>query len=464
VDQATGAHVEAGRLPGALFYGEGWYLLAIAAAGLLSVGLLLGAARRRLSIVELALGSLVLPVAGAIGLGFAAPLAAMQLQWPTLAAVLCAGALALLGHRRDSLAGWAAALLFAVPVILFMVPAVELAWLAASLRQSAALGALMVIGLLLALPAVDALRSPNGWWMPLLALVAGIAFLGLARLGNDVSPLSPIPSTLAYAHERGTGQGLWITDASTAEAPPESDVGRWLAARTGSPFDRTLDLGEVGYRAGPTSVAVAPPASTPPLTTVVQRDTTVGIVRRVTLAVRSEMGAERLHFRSSGGANGTRITSINGRPLTDPFGVRWVDHWGVPDPMVVLELEMPAGSEVDMLISEHHLRPSEILGPGTFQRPPGLEADALGWSDRAIFTTRFPSQSSGPSDTPASTNEVPSADTLVPTDTLPTGGTPAPDGTPAPIDSLPADDQPPPNAGPPSRDAPARRASCRLRL
>lgn len=440
VDQSLASHVEAGRLPGALFYNEGWYVMALAAASLFVVGLLFGVARRRLSIVELALGGLVLPVTAAIGLGFAAPLAAMQLQWPALAAVLCAGALVLLGSRRQTLVGWAVTLLFAVPVIFFLVPAVEMLWLAGTLRQAGALGALMVISLLLALPAVDALRAPNGWWMPLLTLVLGAAFVGLARLGNEVSGVSPIPSTLAYTYERGEEHGMWITDEGTARAAADSQLGRWLAARTGSPFDRTLDLGDVGYRTGPTPVVEAPPAATPPLVTEIRRDTTVGIVRRVTLAVRSQIGAERLHFRSAGGATGTRIASVNGQSLRDPFGVQWVDHWGVPDSSVVLDLEMPAGADMDLRISEHHLRPSEILGPGTFQRPPELEPDVLRWSDRAIFTTHYEraparAESIEPNDTlssPPATDGLPPdtltlPDTLIPSEaSRPPGGAPSP--------------------------------------
>jgi hypothetical protein len=430
VEQSYGAHPEAGRLPAALFYGEGWYVLAMAAASFLIVTLLLGVARTRLSVVELTLGAVVLPAAAAVGLGFAAPLAAMHFQWPTLAAMLAAGSLAFLGHRADSWAGWLVALLWAVPVIVLFVPATELLWLAATLRQSGVLGAFMVIGLLLALPAVDALRTPNGWWLPLLALLGGAACVGLARLGSDVSAVTPLPTTLVYAYEHGTERGMWITDASTAQAGPDSEVGSWLAARTGNPFNRTADFGEIGYRTGSAPVADAPPAAAQRPTLLVQRDTTVGIVRRVTVEVRSEIGAERLHFRPSGGANGTRVVSVNGRPIADPFSVRSVDHWGIPDPRVVLELEMPAGADIELTISEHHLRPAEILGPGTFQRPPGLQPDVLRWSDRAILTTRYgTAPPSGPApDTPAP--DTLATDTLA-TDTLaadaPTAATPTED-------------------------------------
>jgi hypothetical protein len=389
VDQVRSAHLEAGRLPAALFYGEGWYVLAMAAAALLIVLLLRSAIRARVSVAELTFGALVIPLAGAVAVTFVMPLAAMELQWPVFATLLTLLMLALLGPRADSFFGWIVSLVFAAGVFVFLVPGMEFLWLAGTLRLSGALGAAMVLGFLMVLPIIDHLRWPNAWWAPLLALLSGTGFVGMARLGSDVSAVTPIPTTLAYAYEHGDDEGLWITDSNAVSpSAPEAAVA-WLSARVGSPFDRTVDLSDVGYLPGATPVAAGPPASAPMPSMTVQGDTTVGALRRVTLAVRSRIGAERIYFRRTGGAAGTRIASVNGRRLSDPFAVRWVDHWGVPEQDVVLELEMPAGSEVDLVISEHHLRPEEILGPGTFQRPPGLEAAVLRWSDRAILTTRL---------------------------------------------------------------------------
>ena len=118
-------------------------------------------------------------------------------------------------------------------------------------------------------------------------------------------------------------------------------------------------------------------------------DTTEGAVRRVALGIRSGVNAELLYVERTGGAAGTRIVAVNGRRLTDPYAVRWVDHWGQPDSLVVLDLEMPAGSPIGLVVSEHLLRPGELLGPGTFQRPPGLQASVTTFSDRAILTTRL---------------------------------------------------------------------------
>lgn len=424
LDQTYAAHPEAGQLPGALYYGEGWYVLALAIVALLIVSGSVAVARRKLSVTELTLGGVLLPLVAAVVVTLAAPLAAAPLQWPVIAAFLSVLIAALLGAHVRGVAGWLLALLVAAPVFAFVVPLTELLWLAGTLRLAAPLGALMVCGLFLAVPAVEHLHTRNGWWLPLVAILGAGASVGMARLGSAVSPVTPVPTTLAYLYERDTNRGLWISDEATIDAP-DSPAYAWLASRVASPFDSIADLSASGYWPESAPVADAPPATAPALTLRIQRDTTVGAVRRVTLGVRSEIGAERLYIRRSGGAAGTRIVSINGRALTDPYAVQWVDHWGVPDSLVVLELEMPAASDIALTVSEHLLRPTEILGPGTFQRPPGLQANVMRSSDRAILTTRLggPATGEGPADDsePPDPSNDPSADTATvePDTTLP---------------------------------------------
>ena len=53
--------------------------------------------------------------------------------------------------------------------------------------------------------------------------------------------------------------------------------------------------------------------------------------------------------------------------------------------MVVLDLVIPvADTAVTFELLEHTLRPGELLGAGVFQRPPGLAANIVRQSDRAI--------------------------------------------------------------------------------
>ena len=388
LDLTRAAHPEAGRLPGALYYGEGWYVMTLGAAVLFLVGTALGLVGKRISVAELTLGGLVIPLIGAVAASFLAPLGAPQLQWAVLATLFSVAAAAALGPRTQGWAGWFLGLILATPVFFLFTPLVEFLWLAGTLRLAGLIGVLMACGFFLVLPFAHHVRVSNGWWLPLLALLGGAASLGMARLGNVVSPVTPTSSTLAYQYERGAGAGLWITDSATL-AGPDTLAAAWIASRVAAPFDDTRDLSSTGYRPASAMVAEGPPASAAPLTLQVLTDTTEGAVRRITLGLRSQVGAERLYVERTGGAAGTRIVAINGRSLTDPYAIRWVDHWGQPDSVVTLDLEMPAGSPLELVISEHLLRPGELLGPGTFQRPPGLQPSVTTSSDRAILTTRL---------------------------------------------------------------------------
>jgi hypothetical protein len=388
LDQTSGAHPEAGQLPGALYYGEGWYVLALAAVVLFLVGTALGLVGRRISVAELTLGGLGMPLAGTVVASFLVPLAAPPLQWAVLATLLSIAAAAVLGSRAQGWPGWPLGLILAAPVFILFTPLVELLWLAGTLRMAGLLGAFMACGFLLVIPFAHHVRIPNGWWMPLMALIGATASLGMARLGNEVSPVTPTSSTLAYQYDRGTQTGVWITDSTTL-ASPDTLAAAWLASRVAGSFTEVRDLSSTGYRPATAVVTAGPPASAPPLTWRVLQDTTDGAVRRVRVGLRSDVGAERIYVERTGGAAGTRMVGINGHRLTDPYAIRWVDHWGEPDSLVVLDLEMPAGSPAELVVSEHLLRPGELLGPGTFQRPPALQASVITSGDRAILTTRI---------------------------------------------------------------------------
>src|SRR5690606_5802517 len=222
VEWARGAHLEAGLLPGALFYGDGWSVLALGAVAVLIAAGAVALARRWLTVVEVAVGAAVVPVLACVGLAVAAPLAAMTVQWPTLALLIAVALLALLGAHARSWVGWLVGLLLAVPVWVLLVPVVELLWLAGTLRMAGALGAVMVAALLVAAPALDALRMPNAWWAPLCALVVMAATAGMGRLGAPVTAATPAASTLLYVHDPDGAGTLWVTDPRAAELEPEA--------------------------------------------------------------------------------------------------------------------------------------------------------------------------------------------------------------------------------------------------
>jgi hypothetical protein len=201
-------------------------------------------------------------------------------------------------------------------------------------------------------------------------------------LASRPGPERPLPSTLVYAYEHGTGSAVWATDPGADSLDAEAVA--WAVERAGGSFDATRDLSGFAYRAGQTPTVTAPVVSAQPPEVVIARDTIDGPTRRVTLNVRSRIGAEMFAFVYDGRGT-TRIVSINGERIEDPASLELLDHWGQPDGYVVLELEMGAQDPIGLHVIEHLLRPEELLGPRAFVRPPRLAPDITHMSDRAMF-------------------------------------------------------------------------------
>lgn len=433
-DWLVGFHPEYGALQGSAFHSEGWYVLAIVFTVLLVLSGTAVLVRRWIAPLELAVGALVLPVLAAVVASFVAPLGAMNLQWPTLAGILSVTVMALLGRRASGLVGWVVFLALAVPVFLFLQPVFELLWLAMSLELAGGLAAIAAVGFFLSMPLLTSLQMPNRWWAPLTFTLLAGATLGAGIVTAGPSAEAPAPSTLVYAYEHGTESAVWAT---------MSEGRAWARQRVGGTFDATRSLEGFAYPPGPVPVAQARVLLVePPLVDVVE-DTVVGGTRRVVLEVRSVIGAELLAFQMGGD---TRLTAINGQPLSNVEELRWMSHWGEPDGSLVLDLTMPPASPIDVHVVEHLLRPEELLGRDAFRRPPELAPDIERLSDRALFRysvaafadPRFPdrgldrpdpaadSASAAEPDSsaaPADTSAV--ADTTAPTDTTPVHDTTA---------------------------------------
>jgi hypothetical protein len=376
-------HPEGGSLAGSLYHSEGWYVVAMAAAVFAIVTALHAVARRGLTPLELVLGATFVPLGLAAWLSVAAPLAAMNVQWPVAAALIAALVLALFGSRSPGVVAWIAALLLATPVLVLLVPLAELLWLSLTFQTLVVVAVVVAITLQLSLAALDSLRHPNDWWAPLTGVGVAAAALWIGVASAGAGPESPAPSTLVYAYEHGTGAAYWATDPN-ADPLLDAEAIAWAEERAGAPFGATEDLMRFGLPWEQAPVAAAPIIAAAPPEVVVLRDTVEANVRRVTLAARSRVGAERLTFtRDSGGR--TRFLAVAGTRIDQPGSVEWVDHWGIPDSMVVVELDMPASEPIGVHVLEDHLRPRELLGADAFSRPAHLAPDVEARSDRAVF-------------------------------------------------------------------------------
>ncbi|HSW30956.1 MAG TPA: M28 family peptidase [Longimicrobiales bacterium] len=421
-------HPEFGSLHGSAFHHEGWYVAALVAAGLAVVTGLFGLVRRRFGMAELAWGALLAPLAAMAFVSFRWPSAAASLQVPLAAAYLAVGVSSFRARGWARTLTWLLLVALALPVLALLVPLAEFLWLGLSFRAAAFIGGFAVVVLLLLLPALDALREPNAWWAPLTALVVGGACLGLGIRAAAPDAARPAPSTLAYAFDHGSGEALWVTDAS--QEPVDSLAGAWAVQRAGAAFSETRDLAAFGFGSRQPRVAPAPAKSIRKPEVWALSDTTWGDVRHLRIAVLSGVGAELMQFRFPEGG-GTRLVALNGRSLPAPDRPTVAEHWGQPDPVVVLDLEVPAARALEMDVVEHLFRPGEIVGDEPFQRPAELAPDVTWLSDRAVL--RSPAGSlviiPGPPPFPLETAaqlraEAALAAAALPTDTLPTDTVP----------------------------------------
>lgn len=379
-----GFHGEYQGLQGSALHQEGWYVLTLVAASAAIVWGVSIIARRWLHLSELALGAALVPALAAIGVGFAIPLAAVNLHWPAIAATTGVLIVGLIGDRFKGHVTWALTLVTAGVVLVVLAPIVETLWLAMSIRLAVGLGILSAITIQLCLPVLDSLRHPNDWWSPLAALVATGIFFGVATQSGQPSAERPAPSTLAYAYEHGSGDAYWVTEPT--DHPGDQLATEWVTERVGA-FESTINLAEFGYPDVEVSSrdALVVDADRPEI--VALRDEVVGRRRVVDLAIRSRVGAELLQFRY-GDAGTTRLISVAGVPVDDPASLRVFEHWGVPEhDYLLVELEGPADEPLDLYVTEHLLRPTELLGESPFERPAELAPNPNWLSDRVMLRT-----------------------------------------------------------------------------
>jgi len=377
-------HPEFGSLHGAAFHSEGWYVSALVAVGLAVVTSLFGLARRRFAVAELAWGALLIPLATMAYATFAFPSAAMNLQVPLAAALLAVAIASVEARGRAGMVVTTAVLVLALPVLALLVPALETLAVGLSFRGAAVIGGVAAVVLLLLLPALDRLRSPNAWWAPTFALVAGAACLGLGIRAAAPDAARPAPSTLSYAYDHGSGEALWLT--AGGQDPVDAAAQTWATERAGAGFTDTRQLPGLGLGQRAYHVAPAPVQTVRPPEVWMLSDTTVDGTRRLRVAVRSALGAELVQMRFPD-QGPQRVVAVNGHPVTAEARPTRVDHWGIPDPVIVLDLETAPDASLAMDVVEHLLRPDEVLGPERFRRPPELAPDITWLSDRAIFRT-----------------------------------------------------------------------------
>ncbi len=400
-------------------HAQGPYTVALVALALGFTITLFSLGHRWMSPLEATLGALLFPVVSLVAVTFMAPAAAINLQGPLAATIVLLALLAGVGlHRARGNVAWIASVLLAVPVLAFLVPVLEFATLAFTLSAAPVIAAMITLALLFILPALSALDFPNRWWAPLTAFtVAGIA-LGSGWLQRDPSAERPAPSTLLYVLDRD-GEGLPV---SARWASLEGPGTEWASQAAGGVLADTSSLQGYGFPSRSFVTREAPLAAVPAPEVRVYSDTVVAGERRVSLGLRSRVGAEYVAVQLPDGVDALSIWgagSGQARPGLLAPSVRWVEHWGRPEGMIRLDLVGSPNADWTLELVEQHLRPEEIFGEERFTRPADLGGYGPTVSDRVTVRTPYVVGSAliagtggpGPGDVPGS---VP--DSLVPAD------------------------------------------------
>lgn len=368
-----------------------WRLALIAGVVALVTGVF-SLAHRWMSPLEATLGALFLPVLALLAVTLLAPLAAISLQGPLVAITLLLLLLAGVGlHRARGMAAWLASLLLALPVLAFLVPILEQIFIAFTMRSAPVLGAATAVCLLMILPALSALERPNRWWAPALAFAAAWIGVGAGWLQRAPSSERPAPSVLHYVMERDErgipDRAVWATREDSG-----LDWARRVVegAFTAEPDAAELALAGLAPGGGGLTASAAPLAALPAPAVTVLSDRLEAGDRRIRVSVRSRLGAELLRLELGEGVELLAVSGTTGEALLPgaiPPSVRTLEHWGEPDPALVLELSAREGADWSVDVVEEHLRPEEIFGAERFRRPPGLVEEAGARADRAVIRT-----------------------------------------------------------------------------
>jgi hypothetical protein len=318
------------------------------------------------------------------------PLTAVNLVWPSLF-----GAAALLWfllrleepppEQRSRTARLLVLGLVLLPVVFFLAPMTELAWMALGISIAPLFASMATVGLLLLLPLSAPFQAVHRWRTPALLGLLAAVFFGLGIAGSRPTADTPTPARLFYTMDGDEGRAWWAT--------ADRSDNQWIRERVPDTQARDGE-GESDFFPSGYATAPAEPVAVEEPDVRILRDTILGNRRVVRLSITSRIRAEVLDLRPSEGVESLLLV-VNDRALERSGATQddagWpLTHWGDPGNGVEVELSLPVGCEAPaFLLRETSYRPGEILGPEAFQRPAHLIPSVVGTSDVAVFGTRI---------------------------------------------------------------------------
>jgi hypothetical protein len=361
----------------------GWVRLAVVALVLAVVLLWSVLLRRRVGAAPLAAGALVwLAVLGAV-LAAAGPGGSYLVAWPALVGALTGIVAAVTDNRAVRLG---AALVGGAVAVVVLAPTAALFFPALGLRTAAVGGFVVALLVVAMLPAFDLLLpdedSPDGRLssavVPAVALVLAVACGAVGLSVDRFDAAHPVPSQLAYALDRVTGQAWW---ASTERSPGEY-TSQYVDGRGTLPLD-------LPYLAGKEmALGAAQPADLPAPQVTTLSDTVVGGKREITVQVTPQRPGVRLLAvdLSVDGGTVTRARMAGRAVPDDAVGgdsLRITFH-APPATGLQVSVTVDGDGPVDLRVTDGS---DGLTGlPGYQPRPDGVDAAGTHSSDLVLVT------------------------------------------------------------------------------
>lgn len=341
-------------------YDPGLLRLGVALLALAVVAGAHGAARRRMSAGELALGALLGWLLLLLATTVLVPGGSYLFAWPLAGSLLGVGAV--YARRSASASASVDALVLvaaAAPGLLIAAPTVSLLFAGLQLPMAAAPALLIALVGGLLLPHLEIVGGGRSR-APALALLGAAALalgVGVARQRFDEA--RPRPSSLAYGLDAPSGKALWMT----TDATPDPWVGAFLSSENGEPPSFALTgQGRVQRQAEAPGLPLAAP------TAELLEDTSRDGVRTLRVRLASARKAPWLMALVTSevvvlGAtiDGQRVDEAGGFRVSaeEPWGFA---HMGLPADGIELSLEIRGSGPVEIrVVDRSYALPAELL-------------------------------------------------------------------------------------------------------
>ena len=210
-------------------YNGVYYWLAFMALGVGLGALLHIVFRTRLRTADLAVGGLLLWLAGAVGLSAWMPGASYALTWSLVFGSLGVGGWFAL-RRRGASTAWRVAwlALFAIPALALVAPLLYEGY--QGLSMQAAWVPMAVLGLLIGMlaPHLAVIARPRKWWLPTIMGIVAVVCLVAGHLTSSYTAERPLQDGVVYGSNADGDRAYWLSwgglDAWTRQFFEEDDA------------------------------------------------------------------------------------------------------------------------------------------------------------------------------------------------------------------------------------------------